>query len=113
MSIISKMRKQDGVYWGPPVEDGDGGHTFPAPVQIKCRWEKAEGAVMDIISHSVDVNSVVYVDREVEVNGFLYLGDIGDVTGWNPAARTEAKRITGCKVIPNLRATESLLVATI
>jgi len=111
MSIISKMRKQNGVYWGPPVEDGDGGFTFPTPVAIKCRWDGVEGIVHNPRTHDEVQGSTVYVDQEVELNGYLDLGELADVLILNPIDVPTAYKITGFQKTPNLRATEFLLIA--
>ena len=84
MSILTRMLRQSAVYWGPPVDDGDGSFTWPEPEEINCRWEDVEGAVKDPMTHDVFNDSTVYVDRDVEVNGYLYLGSLSDVSGIDP-----------------------------
>lgn len=109
MSIITKVLKQTAVYWGPPVEDGDGDFTAAEPVEISCRWDNVEGEVDDPRTHDKLDNSVVMVDRDVEVDGRLYLGTLGSLS---PGARlfpdrvSGTKRISGFKKIPNFKATE-------
>jgi len=108
------MLRQDAVYWGPPVDDGDGGFTWPDPVEISCRWETVEGAAKDVMSHEVLNNSTVYVDRDVEVNGYLYFGSLSDVEGFSPDEIEEnAHIIKGVQKLPNIRVTEFLRVVTV
>lgn len=113
MSIISKMRKQTAVYWGPPVESGDGDQTYPDPVEIECRWEDVNGAVLSFPSNDVLNDSTVYSDRDLEVNGYLYLGTLSEVDGLTPDEVPLARRIKGFSKLPNLRATEYLRTATV
>ena len=113
MSVITKMRKQTAVYWGPPVEDGNGGFTYPSPVEIKCRWDGVDGTVIDPRTHDELNDSTVYVDRDVEVNGYLYLGNLADVAGSDPEDVLTARKITGIQKIPNFRATEFLRIVSV
>jgi len=113
MGIITKAMKQTAVYWGPPVEDGDGGWTFPDPVEISCRWDSVEGKVVDPKTHDVLNNSSVMVDRDVEVNGYLYFGALSEVTGLSPETVVGAHKIVGFQKNPDLRAREFLRTATL
>lgn len=109
MSIITKVLKQNAVYWGPSVEDGDGGFVTPSPVEIACRWDAVEEVVKGPRTHDRLSNSVVMVDRDVEVNGYLYLGTrdgIEQEFRSNPETFEPAKRISGFKKTPNFKATE-------
>jgi len=113
MSLITRMLKQDGVYWGAPVDDFKGGFTYPTPVAIKCRWESNEGETVDPVSHDKTDSSIVYVDRDIVKDGYLYFGDLADVLTENPADLRAAKKITGFAKVPNLKCTEFLRTATI
>ena len=37
--IAALFMKQKCVYWGNPQNDGKGGFTFDAPIEIDCRWD--------------------------------------------------------------------------
>jgi len=113
MSIITKMRKQNAVYWGPPVEDGDGGFTFPDPVAVACRWDAVEGVVSDERTHEELNNSIVYVDQDVQLNGYLFLGTLEEVGEDSPLDIEGARQITGFEKTPNLKATEFLRKAVV
>jgi hypothetical protein len=108
------MLKQDALYWGPPADDGDGGMEWPNPVEIKCRWENVEGAARDTMSNEVVNDSTVYVDRDVEVNGYLCFDmSLSAVTGIAPDQLDTGRRIKGFKKTPNLKATENLREVTV
>lgn len=114
MGIINRMRRQTGLYWGPPSPDGNGGFAFPDPVEIDCRWEELYGLSQDPVSHVEIPSATVYVDRDVEVNGYLLLGDLeSGQEGTDPQDLPEARLIKGFRKIPNLRATEFLRIATV
>lgn len=113
MSVISKMRRQDAVYWGPPVPDGNGSFTWPSPVAIKCRWDAVEGEVVGPRTQDVQYQSTIYVDQEVEIDGYLFLGTLSDVGTDDPTEIAGARRIVGYSESPNFRATEWLRWAVV
>lgn len=107
MSIITKALKQVGIYWGPPVESGDGDHTFPDPVAIKCRWDDVDGVVSDPRSHDQLTKTQVMVDRDMKLDGYLSLGLLSGLdSDQDPRELDGAHRITGFLKMPNLRNTE-------
>lgn len=74
--------KQKAVYWAAPTIDGFGKKTFPAPVEIDCRWvDKAENfndtqrTETVLISRSI-VNTLIDVQRD----GYMYLGLLSSLT---------------------------------
>ena len=105
MSIITKAMKQTCVYWGPPVETGDGDPTWPAAVEIVCRWDLIEGQVEAGTSNVKLENSPVMVPVDCEIGGYLWLGSLSDADA-DPTEMNDARRITGFVKNPNLRATE-------
>ena len=113
MSIITKMRKQKCVYWGSPVSDGFGGHTFATAVEIDCRWEDKQELFVDAEGNEVLSQAVVYVDRDTDLNGYLWLGVESDLDSnhTDPQVIDGAKPIRKRDKLPNLRATEYLRTA--
>lgn len=138
MGIINRMLKQTAVYWGAPVDNGNGDLTYPDPVAVHCRWETVVGAVTNPRTHDVLYDSTVYVDRDVAVDGYLYLGSIEDAVvshepwpgylwpedfyaeGYWPELESKdpedvpgAVRIKGFRKTPDLRNKEQLREATV
>ena len=68
---------QEATYWPPGVPDGFGGLDFSGcmPVLIMCRWQDDAVLFRDAQGREVTSSSIVYVDRDVAVRGFLVLGD--------------------------------------
>lgn len=73
------------VYWGDPVEDGYGGKTFAAPIELDCRWEDKSqivGAIRtsQLIGYDELSRATVFVTQDVEEGGVLYLGTLASLT---------------------------------
>ena len=90
------------TYWGNPVISGWGGSTFDAPVAITGRWEDRQELFRDAEGQEVLSHAVVYVDQDVDIKGYLYLGT-SVVT--NPANVDGAREIRSFRKVPNLKAT--------
>lgn len=65
---------QTATYWGLPTPDVYGGGTFPAPVEIACRWEEKTELIRDRDGREVVSMATVYPDRELDEDGWLFLG---------------------------------------
>jgi len=117
MSIIEKMLVQDAVYWANPedIQEPLSIPEFDNPVDIKCRLELAEGATVDPISYESIEQSVVYVDRDVDVGGYLYFGPLkaADLGVVFPPDVEGAHRISGFRKVPDLRGKRFLRIATL
>lgn len=79
MRIIKSMLRMRAAYWAPAGKDRYGEDIYTAPVEIKCRWEdsktkdigsKKGGALEETL-----FKATVYVDRDVELGGKLWLGE--------------------------------------
>lgn len=107
MSLISRMRRQKAVYWHLTGFDLNNKAIYDHPLEIKCRWDdRWERDVLDD-GEEVDIRSTVYVDRDVVVGGVLWLGLLVD----SPDVPPTHNRIKIIRKHPNIRATETLIVA--
>lgn len=79
MSIIRKMRRQKAVYWGSPQPDGYGGTVVAMPVEIDCRWEDVQELIKTANGEEAMSKSQVYVDRDLDEGGYLWLGELDDL----------------------------------
>jgi len=119
MSIITKMLRQDAVYW-PLAGVDSGGVDMDAygqpiasdPVKIDCRWVDKAVQFSDAVGETRISHSVVYVDRDVVLGGFLMLGVLDDVTDEDvPLNNVNAWEIKRFDKTPNLKNTEFLRTA--
>ncbi len=111
------MRKQDAVYWPPAVADGFGRQSLGTPVDVKCRWDDQSEQFFDPKTGVIEIsNAVVYVDQDVLLGGYLWLGTVATIPGGSPG---DPQIIAGAYPIrkylknPNLRASEFLRTATL
>lgn len=74
-----KILKQDAVYWAPGVLGDNGELTFAAPVQIKVRWTDDALVFINAMGREETSSAVVYVDRDLELEGALRLGTLSDI----------------------------------
>ncbi len=72
MSMIDKY--QTATYWGAPVNDGYGGHTFAAPVALQVRWEEKAEEFVSTQGEPIFSQASVWTDIDTEIGGYLYLG---------------------------------------
>jgi hypothetical protein len=94
---------QDITYW--PLANGvvtnDFGHAdTAAPILIKGRWEAKTQQVRRADGEEVVSTTQVFVDRDVQISGYLALGD--HTTG-NPPPTEEAQEIQAFNTTPDLR----------
>ena len=99
---ITKNLKQTITYWGSPISDGWGGSTFDTPITIDGRWEDRQELFRDAEGQEVLSHVVVYVDQDVDIKGYLYLGTSVVTT---PASVDGAREIRSFRKVPNLKAT--------
>ena len=78
MSYITRNLLQTLTYWGTPVSNGRGGFTYDAPVNIDGRWEDRQELFIDGNKRDVRSQAVAFVDQDVDVDGYLALGDWTD-----------------------------------
>ena len=68
------------VYWGNPTTDGYGGRTFDDPIEVPCRWQQTQELFIDTSGKEVRSQAVCYVDRDLDLGGFLYLGTLASLS---------------------------------
>lgn len=94
---------QAATYWPPPVPDGTGGVVFSAqPTVIACRWQDQHIMFHNAQGEEVMSSAVVYVDRELEIGGYLFLGDATEEADYIDAQEVGAKEIRQRAASPSL-----------
>lgn len=101
MRNYTRNMHQLATYWGPPEPDGLGDLTFPSPTSRLVRWEQKAEVVTDPQGREIVSSAVVYVDRPVELGGYMLLGDVTTADPRNTIA-AEVKQVGA---VPNLRGT--------
>lgn len=100
MNILSKGLKQDATWWAS-TSDAFGGFTFGAPVSVKVRWEDRNEVFVGPLDKSERVSAaVVYLDRDVGLFDYLYLGVS---VASDPTAVAGARKVERFDKIPDLR----------
>ena len=111
---LNRKLNQTAVYWGNPVNDGQGGRTFDDPVEVSVRWQQKQELFIDANGQEVRSMAVVYLAQDIVLDGFLYLGTLNDISGAeaaDPMTIANAFAIRNFERIPNLKATKYLRVA--
>lgn len=124
--IISKMRKQNAIYW-PPGKAGDYGKQIPGALRelIRCvgvsnyrvRWEdKVEEFVDDMgtihRSKAMVFVPIMWDGTELEVGGYLWLGDRENLTDEiDPQKNKGAREVKRMDILPNIKSNAFLRTA--
>ena len=93
---------QKATYWGSPVSTGYGGQTFGAPVLIDCRWADKTAKVVNPSGEEFVSKTTAYVDRDVDIGGYLALGD--QTATALPTSLKDAQIIQQFHKIPDIQA---------
>lgn len=112
MSLITRMRKQNAVYWPFSSTDNFGDKVAGDPIQIIVRWEDIVEEFLDTNSERQLSRSKVYVGIDMALGGILMQGTLDDITDEeNPKENTGAWEIRRFEKLPTIRATEFLRTA--
>jgi len=112
-NIIEKIRRQKAIYWAPASNDGYGNKTFSAPIEIDCRFEDVTNVITDATGRERVSNSLAYVDRELETEGYLKKGRLTDLdsSDSDPREIDKAHEIVRFDELPDFRNRKVLLTA--
>tara|TARA_R110002167_G_scaffold46072_2_gene137795 strand:- start:39 stop:404 length:366 start_codon:yes stop_codon:yes gene_type:complete len=116
------MRKQNGIYWPPATANDFGRPGYGTLVELivtsggnyRLRWEDTIEEFIDGEGTLQQSSAKVFVPvlpggGEVLVGGWLWLGDVGDLTSTtNPRGNPGAYEVRNVGKLPNLKATEFL-----
>lgn len=104
-----RVLRDDAVYWAASTPDGTGDYTYASPVQIKCRWEKKQELFLAGDGQEHRSRAVVYTDRDLALEGFLFLGTLDDISSAaTPDVESDAFRIRGYETINNMRGDKTI-----
>lgn len=109
--FIEKVCVQTAVYWGSPVNDGYGGKTFGAAVEIDVRWEDKNELVTLNNGKEYMSKATILVTADVDLGGYLYLGTEDDLESdhSDPLAVDDAFEIKKFDKIPMIKKTDEFV----
>jgi hypothetical protein len=99
--MLHHSYRQEATYWGAPVPNGYGGHSYSDPVLLNVRWEGMPERFTDGTGEEHVAQAVVYVPVDVEVGGYLALGDRREATA--PTDLNDALPVRQFMKVPDLR----------
>ena len=103
--------KQDATKW-TATADGFGGWAFTAPVALKVRWEEKAVLFRDQSGEEVISSAKVFLDVDVEINDWLFLGTSTDADPTAiPPATGVAYQVRMFEKLPSLRNLEYQRIA--
>jgi hypothetical protein len=79
MSYIQKNLKQKATVFIRGTSDGYGGYSYTT-VTVNCRWEEKQVLFTTYLAEEKVSKAIVYVDTDVSVGSFIYLGETTDTT---------------------------------
>ncbi len=98
---------QKAVWWSVTGKNRYGEPTVAAAVEICTRWEIGNKESKDNADTTVEIHSVVTVDRDVEVGDILRLGAKIDL----PSPVDDLREVRKFRKIPNIKGRESKRIA--
>jgi hypothetical protein len=110
--FLQKISVQTAVYWGNPTDDGYGGITYDDPEEISVRWENTTKLITTADGQEYACVAEVIVNQDVEVNGYLYLGELDDLDSSemdDPKTVDAAYRIKRFDKIPMIKKTDEFV----
>jgi hypothetical protein len=91
---------QDLTYWTPAVKDKWSDDTFATPTSVKGLWFDRHEEFVDWRGDLAYSNATAYIDHELELMGWLYLGT---TTSTNPKEVVGAFPIRRVDKLPGYR----------
>lgn len=112
-TVYHNNYSQQATYWPPLGNTGQGTVSYGQPALIACRWQDQQTLVRNGAGHEVTCESIVYVDRRLEQQGYLALGDYrsdGTSDGFpDPKALAAARQIQALGASPSRDASVEVL----
>lgn len=106
-NVYTRGLEETATYWAPLLPDGLGNVGFSPPVSIKVRWQDSIVLTKDSSGNDVSYDATVFVDRRVELGGYLLLG----ITTWPSPLDVNAKEVRNITISPSLSSDEELVKA--
>lgn len=110
MRLIQKILQYDhAIYWAPDGTDDYGLKKWKSPIEISVRWEDRSEVVIDAKGNTFITRALVYVDRDVQLLGFLWHGTFHSIKDVNDPLKNEgAYEIRRVDELPDARNVDKL-----
>jgi hypothetical protein len=107
-----KVMLQKAVYWHHSGDDASGQPLYDDPVEVACRWEDVHELYLGMDGNDQVTNAKVIVDRDMVVQGQLWLGALADLTSQaHPSENLGAFSIKKFEKLPDRKAKKFLRTA--
>ena len=105
-SFLDGAYNQVAVYWGHITREGYGNvDTSDPAVEIYVRWEERTELFINALGEEEKSQAVVFVQQDVEVGEYLYLGTLDELDSEpDPTSTQKAFEIRGFKKVPSVDA---------
>jgi len=80
LEFIDKVSVQTAVYWANPVNDGTGGYTYDAPVEILCRWDDIAEKYISRTGEELISSAQILTNETLVEGSWLWLGSLTGLT---------------------------------
>lgn len=111
---LPKILQQKAVYWPCIGRNDNGQPIYDDAEEIDCRWEDIAKLFTNAQGQTEVSRSEVYVDRDMKLDGVLWLGTLNTVADLDdPLTNENAWSIRYMKKIPNKKATKFVRIATL
>jgi hypothetical protein len=97
LSYLTRLHKQDILYWAFSSRDAQGAETFSTPVAVKGRWEDGSEKFLNKDGDEEVSNAIVYLGQDVAEGDWLFLGVAADIA--SSEGTTDPTLVTGAKEI--------------
>lgn len=94
---------QTATYWALSGNDGFGGRSFSSPSSISVFWQDVQQKYMDVSGEEKVSKAKVFLEQDVTVGSYLYLGTSAVTSPYDVAGAYEIKSFSK---IPSLDASE-------
>lgn len=99
--FMPELLQQTATYWAVEIRSGSNKPTFANPVTVACHWEEKSELFKDKTGKEVVSRSIVHVDRDMELDGYLFEGSSNATS---PLGLVGAFPIRGWEKIPGIPA---------
>ena len=73
---LSKVLNQTAVYWAPLANDGWGGKTYAAPVEVAVRWTDKQEKFISGSGEEEVSRTVILAETDFEIDGRMLLASL-------------------------------------